>query len=116
LRIGARNYSTHPTGQQACRQPANFIVAGQADLLPWSETWLEELPDDQPRCRDPQDQIFLDLAIGAGVQALVSGDKDLLVFAATISNPRILEPEMFRNWLNQESTGAAQGGQDPLVT
>jgi hypothetical protein len=29
LRIGARNYSTHPTGQRACRQPANFIVAGQ---------------------------------------------------------------------------------------
>jgi hypothetical protein len=29
LRIGARNYSTHPTGQRACRRPANFIVAGQ---------------------------------------------------------------------------------------
>ena len=98
------------------RLSSEQIDALMADLLPWSETWLEELPDDQPRCPDPQDQIFLDLAIGAGVQALVSGDKDLLVFAATISNPRILEPEMFRNWLNQESTGAAQGGQDPLVT
>jgi GH24 family phage-related lysozyme (muramidase) len=29
LRIGARNSSTHPTGQRACRRPANFIVAGQ---------------------------------------------------------------------------------------
>jgi predicted nucleic acid-binding protein len=47
-----------------------------ADLLPWSEIWLEELSDDQPRCRDPQDQNFLDLAIGAGVQSLVSGDED----------------------------------------
>jgi ABC-type hemin transport system substrate-binding protein len=28
LRIGARNSSTHPTGQRACRRPANFIVAG----------------------------------------------------------------------------------------
>jgi hypothetical protein len=30
LRIGARVSSTHPTGQRACRRPANFIVAGQA--------------------------------------------------------------------------------------
>jgi hypothetical protein len=30
LRIGARNSSTHPTGQRACRQPANFIVAGHS--------------------------------------------------------------------------------------
>jgi hypothetical protein len=29
LRIGARNSSTHPTGQRVCRRPANFIVAGQ---------------------------------------------------------------------------------------
>jgi putative PIN family toxin of toxin-antitoxin system len=98
------------------RLSSEQIDALMADLLPWSETWLEELPDDQPRCRDPQDQIFLDLAIGAGVQALVSGDKDLLVLAATINIPRILEPEVFRGWLEQESTGAAQGGQDPLVT
>ncbi|MFM9102742.1 MAG: hypothetical protein ACKOPS_16015 [Cyanobium sp.] len=30
LRIGARVSSTHPTGQRACRRPANFIVGGQA--------------------------------------------------------------------------------------
>jgi hypothetical protein len=29
LRIGARVSSTHPTGQRACRRPANFIVGGQ---------------------------------------------------------------------------------------
>ena len=28
-RIGARVSSTHPTGQRACRRPANFIVGGQ---------------------------------------------------------------------------------------
>jgi len=33
LRIGARNSSTHPTGQRACRRPANFIVAGQRVTL-----------------------------------------------------------------------------------
>jgi predicted nucleic acid-binding protein len=54
-------------------EPIGALIA---DLLPWSEIWLEELSDDQPRCRDPQDQNFLDLAIGAGVQSLVSGDED----------------------------------------
>jgi len=38
LRIGARNSSTHPTGQRACRRPANFIVDGQpqARLQPFT--------------------------------------------------------------------------------
>ena len=31
LRIGARVSSTHPTGQRACRRPANFIVGGHPD-------------------------------------------------------------------------------------
>jgi putative PIN family toxin of toxin-antitoxin system len=91
------------------------IEALIADLLPWSETWLEELPDCQPRCRDPKDQIFLDLAIGADVQALVSGDQDLLELAAMISMPRILEPQAFRHWLEQQSTGAAHDDQDLFV-
>ena len=33
LRIGTRVSSTHPTGQRACRLPANFIVAGQSWAL-----------------------------------------------------------------------------------
>jgi predicted nucleic acid-binding protein len=32
-----------------------------------------------PRCRDPKDQIFLDLADSAMVDYLVTGDEDLLV-------------------------------------
>jgi hypothetical protein len=33
LRIGARGYSTHPTGQRACHRPANFVVAGQGKAV-----------------------------------------------------------------------------------
>ena len=63
------------------------------------------------------DQIFLDLAIGAGVQALVSGDRDLLDLADIISVPKILEPEVFRQWLEQPSSpGAAQSGEDPPMS
>ena len=34
-----------------------------------------------PQCRDPDDRIFLRLAYGARVEALVTGDKDLLAVA-----------------------------------
>ncbi|MCP9803554.1 hypothetical protein KBY75_08235, partial [Cyanobium sp. T1G-Tous] len=38
LRIGTRVSSTHPTGQRACRRPANFIVDGQRLLRNrWSQ-------------------------------------------------------------------------------
>jgi hypothetical protein len=37
LRIGARVSSTHPTGQRACRRPANFIVGEQFITLRKSE-------------------------------------------------------------------------------
>jgi putative PIN family toxin of toxin-antitoxin system len=31
-----------------------------------------------PICRDPNDQMFLDLAVSVGVNYIVSGDKDIL--------------------------------------
>jgi putative PIN family toxin of toxin-antitoxin system len=34
-----------------------------------------------PRCRDADDQKFLDLALAGGAEILVSGDQDLLVLA-----------------------------------
>lgn len=49
-----------------------------ADYLPFAEIVQ---PDDSgspvPRCRDPHDQVFLDVATASGADALVSGDKDL---------------------------------------
>jgi len=34
-----------------------------------------------PRCRDADDQIFLELALAGGAEVLVSGDRDLLALA-----------------------------------
>jgi putative PIN family toxin of toxin-antitoxin system len=51
-----------------------------ADHLPWAETF--RIPDPPPRtpaCRDPHDVPFLQLALAAKVDALVTGDSDLLV-------------------------------------
>lgn len=40
-----------------------------------------------PKCRDCQDQIFVDLAYAAGVDALVTGDKDLIALASASAVP-----------------------------
>lgn len=45
--------------------------------------------DQAPVCRDSQDQVFSDLAYGAAVHALVTGDKDLLVLAPVSAVPVI---------------------------
>lgn len=53
-----------------------------ADYLPWGEIF--RVPDPPPRtpaCRDPQDVPFLQLALAAKADALVTGDADLLVLA-----------------------------------
>ena len=54
-----------------------------ADYLPWTETVrVPEPPPKTPRCRDPHDLPFLQLAFAAGADALVSGDTDLLALAS----------------------------------
>ena len=67
--------------------PKFKLAAGEqhdllADYLPWAETF--RVPDPPPRtpaCRDPHDIPFLQLAIAAKTDALVTGDADLLVLA-----------------------------------
>lgn len=53
-----------------------------ADYLPWTET--VRIPNPAPRtapCRDPHDVPFLQLAMAAKADALLTGDADLLVLA-----------------------------------
>lgn len=53
-----------------------------ADYLPWTEIF--RVPDPPPRtpaCRDPHDVPFLQLALAAKADALVTGDNDLLILA-----------------------------------
>lgn len=52
-----------------------------------------ESPGELPRCRDPDDQKFLELAAGAGAQVLVSKDQAVLELAPRVSRFRILAPE-----------------------
>jgi len=48
-----------------------------------------------PKCRDPGDQMFIELADAANADALVTGDEDLLVLARRFRIP-ILTPEAWR--------------------
>ena len=72
-----------------------------SDLLPWCETWQHPLESSEPLCRDPRDQVFLDLARAAKVNALVSGDADLLALRDSPTQPAILDPAGFQIWLRR---------------
>lgn len=66
-----------------------------ADFLPWVETaTLPDNPPDIPDCRDPQDRMFLSLARVAMVDALVTGDADLLVLRADFQPPILTADEL----------------------
>jgi uncharacterized protein len=49
-----------------------------ADFLPFAETVAVEHAAKAPLCRDPDDQIFIDLAMHGQANILVTGDNDLL--------------------------------------
>ncbi|MCC7015597.1 MAG: putative toxin-antitoxin system toxin component, PIN family [Rhodospirillales bacterium] len=66
------------------------------DYLPWCETVRVPKRIKVPRCRDPFDRPFLELALTAKADALLTGDKDLLALAGTFAVP-ILAPAAFRN-------------------
>lgn len=67
-----------------------------------SETWQQPLESSEPLCRDPRDQVFLDLARAAKVNALVSGDADLLALRDPRNEPAILDPAGFQIWLGRD--------------
>ncbi|HUH64740.1 MAG TPA: putative toxin-antitoxin system toxin component, PIN family [Terracidiphilus sp.] len=52
------------------------------------------------KCRDPRDQIFLDLAFCGDADALVTGDRDLLALADA-TRFRIETPESYRMSVEQ---------------
>ena len=56
-----------------------------ADYLPWTQVvHIADPPPKTPRCRDPHDLKFLQLALAAKAEALVTGDADLLHLASHV--------------------------------
>jgi putative PIN family toxin of toxin-antitoxin system len=81
-----------------------------ADFLPYAETVpLNDDPAEITGLRDPADQKFLSLAINARADALVSGDKDILVLKNSVTQPLILSLPEFEQWLKGKSHRMCRG-------
>ena len=66
-----------------------------ADYLPWCETHeVSSPPPPVPECRDPADRPFLELALDAQADALVTGDPDLHALRDRFAVP-VLSPAEF---------------------
>ncbi|MCY3562688.1 MAG: putative toxin-antitoxin system toxin component, PIN family [Acidimicrobiia bacterium] len=74
------------------------------DYLPWCETATVSEPSSVPECRDPHDRPFLELALAGRADALVTGDRDLLVLSSEFSVP-ILTPKSLRGRLMLPESG-----------
>lgn len=71
------------------------------DYLPCCETVaVPDPPPAVPQCRDPFDLPFLELALAARADALITGDADLLALADSSAVP-ILSPAALRKQLVQ---------------
>ena len=60
--------------------------------------WTQS-PTVQYRVRDPDDQVFLHLALAAATPVLVSGDADLLALNDEVPSLQIINPADFQFWL-----------------
>ena len=69
---------------------------------PWCEVVTIDQPPDVPDCRDPNDRVFLELALFAQADVLVTGDRDLLALAPAFPIPTIT-PAALRARLAQDN-------------
>jgi putative PIN family toxin of toxin-antitoxin system len=72
-----------------------------ADFLPYVETVkVVKVPEGLPIIRDSKDQMFLNLAVVAKADVLVSGDEDILTIQAIFHTPPIMRLTEFKTWLS----------------
>ena len=74
------------------------------DYLPWCETVTVAEPPPVPECRDPHDRPFLELALAGRADALVTGDRGILVLSCDFSIP-ILTPKGLKDRLLISESG-----------
>jgi len=81
--------------------PLSRQIGAMRQYLPWCEMVTIAEPPDVPECRDPGDRPFLELAVAAQADALVTGDGDLLALASVFAIP-IITPAALRFRLQEE--------------
>ena len=83
------------------RLPSHRLALTMNQYRPWCEMVTIVDLQDVPECRDPRDRPFLELAVAAEADALVTGDGDLLALAPVFAVP-IITPTTLRSWLQGE--------------
>ena len=73
-----------------------------AEYLPWCEVVTIDQRPAVPRCRDPFDRPFLELALVGHADALLTGEADLLSLASAFAIP-ILTVTAARCWIRELS-------------
>ncbi len=63
--------------------------------------WFEPTDIGPSRCRDPQDENFVQLALACQAKALVSGDKDLLILKTLDGIPVLTPAAALRHWARE---------------
>lgn len=77
-----------------------------ADFLPFcGVVRLRSSPGKLPMCRDPADQVFLELAVVGKATCLVSGDRDLLALAGKVPFRVVSPSEFFESLVGRYSGG-----------
>ena len=72
---------------------ADEIETLLADFIPYCTVIKVVARKNNPRCRDPDDQIFIDLVISGNADILVTGDKALLAMRLPCE---VITPRAFR--------------------
>lgn len=81
------------------RLTADDIEALLADYLPYGRSVHPvSVPANAPRCRDADDQLFVDLVLAGKADFLVTGDKDLLALEGQLPCA-VVTPTVFRGRL-----------------
>ena len=70
------------------------IIDEILDMIVMRSHFGQAIVGSGPICRDPNDQMFLDLAVSVGANYIVSGDKDLLT-VGSFSGGTVIKPKPF---------------------
>lgn len=71
-----------------------------AEILPYAEAIQAfHVPENLPKCRDANDQIFISLAVACNAFALVTGDEYLLSLSQEMTAIKIMTASAFKEWL-----------------
>jgi putative PIN family toxin of toxin-antitoxin system len=70
------------------------IIDEILDMIIMRSHFAEALAGVGPKCRDPNDQMFLDLAVSVDANYIVSGDKDLLTIG-NFPGGMVIKPKPF---------------------